>query len=359
MKRNTSSQRPQLRHTIRLRLTLFVFLIMLISGILTALVYFIILSVFPHHPAVLTLALNPLTLAVLLLCISAAIGTALSGILGKFYLRPLKQLIRGTEEVKKGNFKIQLTEGSNPVSEMGHLIESFNEMTRELDGIELFRNDFINNFSHEFKTPIVSIRGFARELQHEGLDARRCREYAEIIAEEADRLVKLSSNILELSRLENQQIVTDRVEFELDEQLRRCILLQEEAWSEKEIEMLPELSRVRYVGNEELMAHIWNNLISNAIKFTPRNGIVGVRLLESEKAVTVEVSDSGPGMSEEVISHIFEKFYQGDPSHHAKGYGIGLTMAHRAAVLCGGEIEVESKLGEGSVFRVKLKKTAG
>ncbi len=356
MKGSRSNAKPHLRHTIRWRLTLFVFAIMLISGILTGTLYLIILLIFPRHPLTIALAINPFTLVAFLLCISAVIGTTLSGILGKFYLRPLKQLIRGTEEVKNGNFKVQLTDVGNPVSEMGHLIESFNEMARELDGIELFRNDFINNFSHEFKTPIVSIRGFARELQQDGLDAQQRREYAEIIAEEADRLAKLSSNVLELSRLENQQIVTDRIEFDLDEQLRRCILLQEEAWSKKDIEMLPELSAVRYVGNEELMSHIWNNLISNAVKFTPPGGIVCVRLFERADSIVVEVSDTGHGMSEEVMSHVFEKFYQGDPSHHEKGYGIGLTMAHRAAVLCGGSVTVESTLGEGSTFRVTLPK---
>jgi signal transduction histidine kinase len=357
MKRRENTGEIRLRHTLRWRLTLFVFSVMLVSGILTVGVYFLVLLLFRTHPIVLALTLNPIFLTATLLCVSAAIGVALSGFFGRYYLRPLKSLIRATKEIKKGNFKTQIEIDHHPESEMSTLIQSFNEMTRELDGIELFRNDFINNFSHEFKTPIVSIRGFARELQYGDLTPEQRQEYAKIIEEESDRLAKLSINVLELSRLENQQIVTDRTAFFLDEQLRQSILLCEAAWSEKEIEMVPELDEVRYFGNEELLAHIWNNLLTNAIKFTPPRGTVHVCLSANEKSVTVTVSDTGEGMTPEVMAHIFEKFYQGDSSHHKSGYGIGLTMAHRAATLCGGTITVQSKRGQGSTFTVMLPRT--
>ena len=357
MKRRENTGEIRLRHTLRWRLTLFVFCVMLVSGVLTACVYFLVLLLFRTHPIVLALTLNPIFLTATLLCVSAAIGVALSGFFGRYYLRPLKSLIRATKEIKKGNFKTQIEIDHHPESEMSTLIQSFNEMTRELDGIELFRNDFINNFSHEFKTPIVSIRGFARELQYGDLTPEQRQEYAKIIEEESDRLAKLSINVLELSRLENQQIVTDRTAFFLDEQLRQSILLCEAAWSEKEIEMVPELDEVRYFGNEELLAHIWNNLLTNAIKFTPPRGTVRVCLSANEKSVTVTVSDTGEGMTPEVMAHIFEKFYQGDSSHHKSGYGIGLTMAHRAATLCGGTITVQSKRGQGSTFTVTLPRT--
>jgi signal transduction histidine kinase len=357
MKRRENTGEIRLRHTLRWRLTLFVFCVMLVSGVLTACVYFLVLLLFRTHPIVLALTLNPIFLTATLLCVSAAIGVALSGFFGRYYLRPLKSLIRATKEIKKGNFKTQIEIDHHPESEMSTLIQSFNEMTRELDGIELFRNDFINNFSHEFKTPIVSIRGFARELQYGDLTPEQRQEYAKIIEEESDRLAKLSINVLELSRLENQQIVTDRTAFFLDEQLRQSILLCEAAWSEKEIEMVPELDEVRYFGNEELLAHIWNNLLTNAIKFTPPRGTVRVCLSANEKSVIVTVSDTGEGMTPEVMAHIFEKFYQGDSSHHKSGYGIGLTMAHRAATLCGGTITVQSKRGQGSTFTVTLPRT--
>ena len=357
MKRKNGELREQLRlrQTLRWRLTFFVFAIMVASGFLTAMFYVLVLLLFAKTPIMLALTVNPLFLVIVLMGVSALIGTLLSVFLGKLHLRPIKLLSQATKEVKKGNFKVRVDPDVTPAeSEMGQLIANFNEMVHELDGIELFRNDFINNFSHEFKTPIVSIRGFAKELQFGDLDAEQRQEYARIIAEEADRLAKLSINVLELSKLENQQIVTDVNAFYLDEQLRQCILLQEAAWTEKSIDMIPELDEVKFVGNEELLSHIWTNLIGNAIKFTPPNGVVRVRLTATDSCVTVEVSDTGIGMTEDVKSHIFEKFYQGDPSHHHTGYGIGLTMAYRAAMLCGGRIDVRSAPGEGSVFTVTL-----
>ena len=344
------------RNTLRWRLTLFVFGVIVFAGLLTAAVCITTITVFKGSWLAATLMLHPFVMTAVLLGVCAVIGTLLAGFLGKYYLRPLKQLIAATKEVKKGNFKVHLDTDGNPQTEMEELIHSFNEMSRELDGIELFRNDFINNFSHEFKTPIVSICGFAKQLELEDLTPELRLEYAKIIAEESDRLAKLATNVLELSKLENQQIVTDKKEFYLDEQLRQCILLQEPLWTEKDIEMIPELDEVKLFSNEELLSHIWLNLIGNAIKFTPHGGTVRVELKERADAVTVLISDTGIGMPEEVKAHIFEKFYQGDPSHHKSGYGIGLTMAHRAAVLCGGDITVESDVGKGSTFSVTLPK---
>ncbi len=355
MKHHENHDLIRLRHTLRWRLTLFVFAVMVVSGTLTAAVYVLLLLLFPKIPLVALLTANPLFLAVILLLVSASIGTALSAFLGKYHLRPIKMVSEATKEVKKGNFKVKIPDETLVAeSEMGQLIRNFNEMVRELDGIELFRNDFINNFSHEFKTPIVSIRGFARELQQGDLSPAQRQEYAKIIAEESDRLAKLSINVLELSKLENQQIITDQSDFFLDEQLRQCILLHESAWTEKNIEIIPELDEVSFFGNEEILSHIWVNLIGNAIKFTPENGTVTVSLRANKDEVTVAIGDTGIGMSEDVKKHIFEKFYQGDESHGKTGYGIGLTMAHRAAVLSGGTIGVESTLGKGSVFTVHL-----
>ena len=349
----------KLRHTLRWRLTLFVFGVMMVSGILTVSVYLCILILFRHSPLALALTVNPLFLCVVLLLVSALFGTLLAVFFGKQHLLPTKRLSEATKEIKRGNFKVQVDGDIVPQnSEMGILISNFNEMVRELDSIELFRNDFINNFSHEFKTPIVSIRGFARELQYGDLDDVQRQEYAKIIAEEADRLAKLSINVLELSKLENQQIVINKNEFFLDEQLRQCILLQESEWTKKEIELLLELDEVAFYGNEEILAHIWNNLIGNAIKFTPHGGTVRVFLTADDTSVTVRISDTGIGMSDEVKAHIFDRFYQGDPSHHNRGYGIGLTMAARAATLCGGSITVESELQKGSTFTVTLPRQA-
>lgn len=348
--------------TLRWRLTFFTFGVMIVSCALTLMAFLLINIIFGFSPFVLLLTFNPTFFLLMMLGICTVIATVLVNAFSAYYHRPIKRLIAATREVKRGNFKVQVKhEGARsgtpyiaPPSEMGQLEESFNEMVRELDGIELFRNDFINNFSHEFKTPIVSIRGFAHELQREDLtDAQRA-EYAQIIAEESDRLAKLATSVLELSKLENQQIITDKTEFYLDEQLRRSILLFERTWTEKNIEIIPELEEIKIYANEELTSHIWKNLLSNAIKFTPEGGSVTVTLKGTENSVTVTVADSGIGMSDEVKSHIFEKFYQGDASHHRAGYGIGLTMVKRAVLLCGGKIAVESEPGKGSRFTVTL-----
>lgn len=358
MKRRSSDSTEMLRltQTLRWRLTLFVFSVIMSAGMMTAAICILALTLFRRTPLVVAIMVNPFFLVATLLGICSLIGAVLAGFLGKYYLRPLKQLIAATKEVKKGNFKVQVESKNNSISEMGQLIDSFNDMVRDLDGIELFRNDFINNFSHEFKTPIVSIRGFAKELQYGDLSEEQRSEYAKIIAEEADRLARLSINVLELSKLENQQIVTDKHDFYLDEQLRQCILLLEAEWMRKNIEIVPELDEVRYHSSEAILAHVWNNLLGNAIKFTPEGGTVYVTLTAADEGITVTVRDTGIGMTDEVREHVFEKFYQGDPSHHRHGYGIGLTMAQRAATMLGGSITVESTLGEGSTFTVRLPK---
>lgn len=354
MKKAKGRETLRMRMTLRWRLTLFVFLVMILSGVMTALIYIFFLLLFGKTPFMILLMLNPIFLCLILLLVSSLIGTLLAAFMGKLHLRPIKLLSQATGEIRKGNYKVRVDQVVSDDSEMGMLIANFNEMVKELDGIELFRNDFINNFSHEFKTPIVSIRGFAKEIQYGDLDEEQRREYLKIIVEESDRLSKLSGSILELSKLENQQIVTDKAEFYLDEQLRQCILLQEAAWSGKQIEMIPELDEVQYFGNEELTAHIWMNLISNAIKFSNPCGMIRVTLTADEREITVRVIDSGIGMTEEIKGHIFEKFYQGDLSHHKSGYGVGLTMVSRAVTLCRGSISVESAPNEGSTFTVKL-----
>ncbi len=354
--RKAGKDAPEFRawQTMRWRLTLFFFFIVMVSGFLTVLVHFLVRSLFGRVPFLAIVTANPYFLVAILLGVCAVIATALTGTFGIYYLRPLKELIRATKEIKKGNFKVKVITEEEPASEMGMLVESFNEMARELDGIELFRNDFINNFSHEFKTPIVSIRGFAKELQREDLTPEQRREYATIIVEESDRLAKLATGVLELSKLENQQFPGERTAFYLDEQLRQCILLLEPSWSQKNLEMIPDLEEVKLYSSEELLSQVWKNLLSNAVKFTPEGGTVQITLTSNEESVTVTVADSGIGMSEEVKSHIFEKFYQGDPSHHHAGYGIGLTMVDRAVKLCGGSISVESEEGHGSRFTVTL-----
>ena len=341
--------------SVQLKLTLFAFVIIVSSCALTVGVYFVLLLIFARTGLEELVTLNPFLVAVILLGACGLIATLLFAWLSRVYLRPMQQLIDATKEVRRGNFEVRVHhKEKHPVTEMEELVENFNEMVQELGGIEMFRNDFINNFSHEFKTPIVSIRGFAKELQIKGVSETQKMEYARIIEDESDRLARLASSVLELSKLEHQRIMGNRTEFYLDEQIRQTILLFEQEWSEKNLEMIPELVECKVVFDEEMLALVWNNLISNAIKFTPDGGTVAVRMTCGGRSVTVEIEDNGVGMTEDVRHHVFEKFFQGDPSHGKMGYGVGLAIVSRVVQLCHGSVEVESEKERGSLFRVTL-----
>ncbi len=352
-RKNANYLRGSLRiKSFRNELILIILLLMILASVLTVVVYAILHAVFPSLKDFDTIASST---SVLIACVG--IATGLAAIITKWVLSPLKEMIDATERIAKGDFKVHIQESFDQRSDFGILQRSFNHMAAELDSIEMFRNDFINNFSHEFKTPIVSLQGFAHELQAGGLSPEEEREYISIIATESDRLAKMATNILLLSKLENQAIVTDKTEFYLDEQIRTSLLLLEKQWSEKDIELNLDLDVVRYRFNENMLSHVWINLFGNAFKFTPRSGTVSCTLRAEANAVVVCISDTGAGMSEDVQRHIFEKFYQGDTSHTGAGNGIGLTIVRRVMDLCGGLVTVSSRPDHGSTFTVTLPAT--
>ena len=334
--------------SLRMILTTFVLVVLICTTVLTVGFYFLLEMLFPSLAKYATATVFASVFS------SAIIGTLLSALVAKWFLSPLQDMIIATHKIAKGDFKIQLKENFDENSEMGILQRSFNHMARELDSIEMFRKDFINNFSHEFKTPIVSVQGFAHQLKAGGLTEEEQKEYIAIIASESDRLAKMSTNVLLLSKLEHQQIVTGKRVYDLDEQLRTCLLLLEKQWSEKAIELELDLDPVSYYFNEDMLSEVWINLFGNAIKFTPQGGMLFCSLRQNQGEITVTIRDTGSGMSVEVMEHIFEKFYQGDKSHGSEGNGIGLTIVSRILELCGGKISVESCPGEGSVFTVVL-----
>ena len=227
-------------------------------------------------------------------------------------------------------------------------------MVNELQGIELYRTDFINNFSHEFKTPIVSVRGFAKQLKNPDLSDEQRQEYLDIIIKESEKLCNMSGNVLQISKLENQNLVADRTVYSLDEQLRNAILLLERSWDEKQIAWELDLPSTEFYGNPDLISQIWKNLLENAIKFTPEKGTICVVLREENYQVTVQIADNGCGMDEQTKSHIFEKFYQGDTSHAKQGNGLGLAIVKRIVDLCEGTISVESAVNQGACFTACL-----
>ena len=290
---------------------------------------------------------------------SVIVGGLLAFVIGNAVLKPLSNLTKATKRVTGGDYTVKLEMDfltRHTIKELRNLIDDFNTMTEELRSTELFRKDFIGNFSHEFKTPLVSIRGFARQLCEDDLSDERRKEFARIILEETEYLSELSANTQLLTNLENRDIITDKMRFSLDEQLRSCMLRLEPQWSAKNIEIdMSGLCPIEYFWNEQLLAHIWNNLFDNAVKFTENGGEIKVCCKEQDGFVVVTVKDSGCGIPEDALPHIFEKFYQADVSHASRGNGLGLPLALKISELCGGGITAQSKLGEGTEFTVKLK----
>ncbi len=344
------------RYKLNLKLTFFVFLILFLSNVavIALLVLLYLFGVLKAWGAA------PIVIGIIALGASVLVSTAAYALFARLFFRPLNELIAATKRVTAGDFTVQVKEiAPNTLraihqGEINMLIRSFNEMTRELASVEMFRKDFISNFSHEFKTPILSIRGFARQLKRGNLSEQQKEEFAKIIADETEYLADMSANVLLLTKLETQKIVTDRRPFSLDEQLRDCMLLMESQWTDKQLDVVMMLESVTYNQNPELLSHVWKNLLSNAIKFTPAGGSITVSCKKENAGVFVSIADTGVGMSGETMSHMFEKFYQGDLSHASAGNGLGLSLAARVVELCGGEIRCESQPGEGTTFFVSL-----
>lgn len=274
-------------------------------------------------------------------------------LISRLFFDPIKQLREGMQKVADGDFSVRLDTKSSS-QEIREMFAGFNMMAQELSATEILQTDFVSNVSHEFKTPISAIEGYATLLQGcESADPDQ-REYVEKILFNTGRLSALVGNILLLSKLENQSIQTNKTVFRLDEQIRQSIVSLEPAWAKKEIEFDVDLESVEYLGNESLLHHVWDNLIGNAIKFNPYGGVVRLRLLREGDAVVFTVEDEGPGLSEESKKHLFDKFYQADNSHKQEGNGLGLALVKRILTITGGKIEAENRTACGCKFTVSL-----
>ncbi len=273
--------------------------------------------------------------------------------------KPVKKILDAAEKVMQGDFSVRIEPVKDFAGETGfnEIIDCFNKMTAELAGTETLRTDFISNVSHELKTPLAVMGNYATMLQRPGItEAERC-EYAKAISESSRKLAGLITNILKLNKLENQQIFPQLDEYDLGEQLCENLLQFEEVWERKNLSIDTDIEEdVRIRSDAELLSLVWNNLISNAVKFTPENGTIGLRLATDGPWVTVSVSDTGCGIKPEVGQHIFEKFYQGDTSHATEGNGLGLALVKRVVDILGGEIQVQSVYGQGSTFTVKFRR---
>ena len=331
---------------LRYRLILLVALELVISVVLAAIFAWILDVILPENIKI------PLVVEVLIF--SLVIGCVFTGFISKWFFDPIKKLGEAMEKVADGDFTLQL-ETKSSSKEIQELYSGFNLMTHELNTVEVLQSDFVSNVSHEFKTPINAIEGYTMLLQGgEDLDEDQ-RQYVEKILYNTKRLSDLVGNILLLSKIENQTIQTNQTTYRLDEQIRQSVVALEPAWSEKETEFDVELDSVEYTGSEGLMRHVWDNLISNAVKFSPRGGVVTLRLTKEEECITVSVADNGSGISEEAKKRIFDKFYQADSSHKQEGNGLGLALVKRILVIAGGKIDVENLEEGGCRFTVNLK----
>jgi signal transduction histidine kinase len=285
--------------------------------------------------------------------------TVIDGVRRKITVdRPVKKIVSAAEQIAKGDYSVRIEplNNLNRADGLDEIIDCYNKMAEELSGIESLQSDFIANVSHELKTPLAIMQNYATLLQDPELDKAQRIAYAKSISDASRRLADLITNILKLNKLENQQIYPAVKEYDLNSQLLECLLNFENIWEEKNIEIRSELNEdVIIKADPELLSLVWNNLFSNAFKFTSAGGFVGVSLKTEDGMAVVEVSDSGCGITPEIGKHIFEKFYQGDTSHATQGNGLGLALVKRVIDIVGGDITVSSNVGQGSIFTVGLK----
>lgn len=338
----------------KLKYNLWVYFIVVVFFILvfTAMIM-ISLAYLLYKSGHLTPNRQPLVAFRLFMFMSAIIGTSISAFVAKKILKPITTFSQATDEVAKGNFDLRIDENS-PIKEIRDLSKNFNTMVQELSSIETFRSDFIANVSHEFKTPIATIEGYASLLQDPSLSSSEHKEYTEMIIHSTRRLNSLSSNILSLSKLENQEIILENNLYRLDEQIRHAVLMLEPEWNNKNLDFQIELIKAEYFGNEDLLMQVWLNLISNSIKFTPESGTIKINLYEEDNSYIFNITDTGIGIDQSNIDSIFDKFYQGDETRKTEGNGLGLSLVKRIIDLSNGSITVDSRVNHGASFIIKL-----
>jgi len=295
----------------------------------------------------------------ILMAASLVVGSVFSLLALRMPLTPINRLIHGLNLLAEGEYGIRFYPTTRVEKAMDEyqvvrdLTTSFNTLAAELENTEMLRSDFINNFSHEFKTPIVSIAGFAKLLKRGNLTEEQKTEYLDIIEEESLRLSAMATNVLNLTKVENQTILSDTSEYNLSEQLRTCVLLLEAKWTRKRLEPELDFDEIRIEGSEELLKEVWINLLDNAVKFAPEGSSILLKAEETAEAVTVTVKNEGPDIPPEAMGKIFNKFYQADESHATEGNGVGLAIVKRVVDLHGGTVGVKSQNGI-TAFTVRL-----
>lgn len=298
----------------------------------------------------------PMLILILVLA-NIGVGTVVTFFLIRIPMKPVNLLIDQMNRLASGDYTARIKFGKilSHHGTMNELADSFNKLAQELENTEMFRSDFINNFSHEFKTPIVSISGFAKLLKRGNLTRQQQTEYLEAIEAESMRLSYLATNVLNLTKVENQTILTNVSTYNLSEQLRSCILLLENKWVRKNLDFQLYFGEHTICANEELLKQVWINLIDNAIKFSDPEGIIEIRVEDMGEKLTVSVLNSGVEISKENQKKIWRKFYQADESHASEGNGVGLAIVKQVVQLHSGSANVTSE-GGVTIFSVTLPK---
>lgn len=335
----------QVRFSMRLFFTLFVVAELLVINAAAALIVEVLGSFFP--------VVHRIPELVWLLIISMVLGSGIARFMFRFFFQPIKLLGQAMGKVTQGNFNVDL-DSKHTFPEICQIYQDFNTMTQELRSIEILKTEFVSNVSHEFKTPINAIEGYATLLQGE-VKTPDAQTYIQKILYNTGRLSKLVGNVLLLSKVDNQGIRTRDCAFRLDEQIRQSIVLLEPRWTQMHNELQVDLEPLVYTGNENLLLHVWNNLIENAIKYGPEGGRICLKLLKRDGEILFTIEDEGPGIPPEALPHIFGRFYQADTSRRSEGHGLGLALVKKILTLSGGTIQAENLPQKGAKFTVRLK----
>ncbi len=284
--------------------------------------------------------------------VSLIMGTSIALIFSRIPLKPIRKIAAAAEQIADGDYSVRLD--LRGPEELCELSRKFNHMTEELGSVELLRSDFVNNFSHEIRTPIVSIRGFTKILRQENLTEEERNEYLDIIIQESERLADLSTNVLNLSKIEQQTILTDKKRFNVSEQIRLAIAVIDSKWPNKKINFQFDCGELFIIGNEELLRQVWINLLDNAVKFSPDGGIVKIDICTDNDFMKFSFANQGSPIPPKSAAHIFDKFYQADTSHTTKGNGLGLALAKRIVELHGGRISLKKSDQNWTQFEIRL-----
>ncbi|MCD7808997.1 MAG: HAMP domain-containing histidine kinase [Erysipelotrichaceae bacterium] len=324
------------RWVVSFLIALFVFVVLALTAFITvifitALVYFGVFKTNSYHYSIPFIIFG---------IASVVIGSIVSGLVSRIPRRPIVEVIDGMQALAQGLFDTRIQLGRTPLSQ--EMETNFNHLAEELENTELLRTDFVNNFSHEFKTPIVSIKGFAKILRDHELPKETQNEYLDIIIDESERLADMATNVLNLSKVEKQTILTNVTKFNVSEQIRNVVILLEKKWDQKGIHFDLSFNDHFIEGNEELLKQVWINLLDNSIKFAPQNGHINILMNEIDEYIDISISNDGEEIKPEDQKRIFEKFYQGDTSHASKGTGIGLSIVSQVVHLHKGSVNVKS-----------------